>query len=203
MKLYNILKIFFCGLLCTGLLACSTQQTVHLYQGPALGEELEATLILPVEFELLSVDGQKVSSFMQSFRNTDLSIQLPAGPHTLILIYSDIWQIDDENHDNLTTGKLVFETNMAAKEVFRLKTPPLNTYTQALSFVKTPHVYLQSKLQSVAASHIKQENPLEFKTRQKSSQTEFPRLQQLKYWWLQASEFERRQFSKWQDSASY
>jgi len=194
----NILSLFFMALLSTALLGCSHNKTLRLYSGPPLGSEFEATLMLPMEFELLSVDGQKVSANAQTFRNSDLSIQLPAGPHILVLQYSDIWQIDDENHDTLTSGRLVFDITMAKQEVFLVKTPPLKEHAQALNFIKNPQVHLQSSVQSVLASHIKKEDPLVFKTSSEPDQVEFPRLQQLKFWWAQASDFERQQFKKWQ-----
>jgi|GEM_PF-2158910 len=192
------LALFLIGLLSTALLGCSHNKTLRLYSGPPLGSELEATLMLPMEFELLSVDGQKVSANAQTFRSSDLTIQLPAGPHILVLQYSDIWQLDDENHDVLTSGRLVFDITMAKQEVFLVQTPPLKQHAQALNFIKNPRVHLQSSGQSVLASHIKKEDPLVFKSTTEPSKVEFPRLQQLKFWWAQASEFERQQFKKWQ-----
>ena len=186
----------FCAL--SLIIGCSTSNTVRLYHGPLIGEELEATLILPVEFDLISLDGQKVSSSVQRFRNSNLNIQLTAGPHSLILVYNDIWQIDDDNHDTLSTGKLVFNVTMTAKERFTVLTPTLKEYSQALTFVKNPVVRLKSELQSTLASHIQKENPLVFKATQDTKADEFPRLQQLKFWWRQASAFEKKQFLKWQ-----
>ncbi len=197
-----MLNLFFMALLSTTLIACSQHNTLKLYSGPPLGSELEATLILPMEFELLSLDGQKVSASAQTFRNADLSIQLAAGPHILVLQYSDIWQLDDENHDALSSGRLVFDINMAPQETFLVKTPPLSQHSQALNFVKDPQVHLKSARQSVLASHIKKDDPLVLKTAQEINQVEFPRLKQLKFWWSQASEFERQQFIKWQTSGS-
>jgi len=200
MSISKFVYIKMVFLLCAlSLLAgCSTSNTVRLYQGPILGEEFEATLILPMEFDLISLDGQKVSSSAQRFRNSNLNIQLPAGPHTLTLVYNDIWQIDDDNHDTLSTGKLVFDVIMTAKERFTVLTPPLNEYSQALTFIKNPKVRLKSKWQSTLASHIQKENPLVFKTTQDTEVDEFPRLQQLKFWWHQASVFEKKQFLMWQ-----
>ncbi len=196
----NIVKIAFFLCITSLIVGCSTSNTQRLYEGPALGEDLEATLILPIEFDLVSLDGQKVSSSVQRFRNSSLHVQLPAGPHILILVYNDIWQIDDDNHDSLSTGKLVFDVYMAAKETFTVLTPPLNQYSQALTFINNPNVRLKSNLQSVMASHIKKENPLLFKVSQNTKADEFPRLKQLKFWWLQASTFEKKQFLQWQSS---
>ncbi len=188
----------FWVLLSTTLASCSNHKTLRLYSGPALNHELESTLILPLEFTLLSVDGEEISTATQTFRNTQLTIKLPAGPHTLIMQYSDIWQIDDENHDKLSTGPLVFELNMAQQETFFIKTPQLTHYEQGLAFIKNPTVHLQSGHQSVVASHIAKEDPLVFRTSHANAEVTLPYLQQLKFWWAKASEYERKQFNKWQ-----
>ncbi|MEY8247000.1 MAG: DUF2057 family protein [Bermanella sp.] len=193
----KILGVFMIALLATVFMGCSHQQSLRLYAGPPLASEQEASLILPLEFELLSMDGQKVSSGAQIFRNTDLRIQLPAGPHILVLQYRDIWQIDADNHDTLSSGPLVFDIHMAKQETFLVKTPALTDYWQALHFIKAPKVYLQSARQSVLASHIKKADPLQLQTSKAPAQVELPHLQQLKFWWSQASEFERQQFNKW------
>jgi uncharacterized protein YccT (UPF0319 family) len=182
------------------LIGCSTQQNVRLYEGPALGESLEAKLILPVEFNLLSLDGRPVSSFTQGFRNQSLNIQLPAGPHTLVIQYEDIWEIDDENHEKITSGKLVIEANMEAQSTYTLSHPVLNSLEDAQAFSNHPKLVLKSNEQSFTASHIKKDNPLEFNTQSDQSEVELPRLEQLKYWWQQASQHERTQFIKWKDT---
>jgi uncharacterized protein YccT (UPF0319 family) len=197
----NTLFTTFCWiLLSTALASCSSQQTMRLYSGPALNSEQESTLILPIEFALLSVDEQDVGIAAQTFRNTSLIIKLPAGRHTLIMQYSDIWEIDDENHDKLSTGPLVFELNMAPQEIFLVKTPPLAHYEQALEFIKKPMVQLQSSQQTLVASHIAKEDPLVFQSSHANTKVTFPNLKQLKFWWTKASVYERNQFRKWQNS---
>ena len=193
-------KTVFIALIVSLLIGCSTQQNVRLYEGPSLGENLESRLILPIEFNLISLDGREVSSFTQGFRNKDLNIQLPAGPHTLVIQYQDVWEIDDENHENITSGKLIIEAQMKPREVYTLSYPPLTTIEQALEFSKNPDVSLKDNRHSFKASHIKKDNPLEFNSQSAQSEVELPRLAQLKFWWQQASQHERKQFIKWKDA---
>ena len=193
-------KNLITALLVSLLIGCTSQQNVRLYEGPLLNENLESTLILPIEFNLLSLDGRSVSSFAQGFRNKNLNIQVPAGPHTLIIQYEDIWEIDDENHEKITSGKLIIEANMLPKEIYTLSYSPLTTLENALSFSKNPNVTLRSDQHSFAASHIKKDNPLEFNSQSAQSDIELPRLEQLKYWWQQASQHEKTQFIKWKDA---
>ncbi len=194
------LKNISLSLIFSLLMACSTQQAVRLYEGPALGENLETTLVLPVEFNLLSLDGREVSSFTQGFRNKNLNIQLPAGPHTLVIQYEDVWEVDDENHERITSGKLIIEANMEAKETYHLNSPSLRTLEEAQAFSTNPKLSLNNGQHSFYASHIKKDNPLEFNTKSAQGETELPRLEQLKYWWQQASQHEKKQFIKWKDA---
>lgn len=196
------LKFISLSLAFSLLLACSTQQTVQLYEGPALGKNLEATLVLPVEFNLLTLDGREVSSFTQGFRNKNLTIQLPAGPHTVVIQYEDVWEVDDENHERITSGKLIIEANLKAKETYHLSFSPLKNLEQAQGFSANPKLSLNNGQQFFYASHIKKDNPLEFNTKSAQGETELPRLEQLKYWWQQASQYEKKQFIKWKDTIS-
>ncbi len=192
------LKVLFICFIFTTLCACSTQKEIRIYDGPLLGEEFESTLILPINFNLFCLDKQDISSFRQSFRNHDLHISIPAGPHTLTLEYDDFWQIDDENHSRLSSGKLIFSINMKAQSVYKLLTPKLETYDQAQNFVSKPMVYLVSDTEKIKASHIPKIKNLTFKTKSEHERPLLPKLQQLKFWWLQASAHEKSLFLTWQ-----
>ncbi|NVK39425.1 MAG: DUF2057 family protein [Gammaproteobacteria bacterium] len=183
------------------LQACSTASNVRLYQGPALPNEMETTLVLPLNFELLSLDGQDIAQFEQTFRNHALNIKLTPGFHTLVLQYSDIWEIDNENHDKLTTGQLTFTGSFKEGECFLIQTPPLNTYAQAQAFTQSPSVNLVSDQQTLAGSHIAKADPLTFKKDETTQEISYPHLRQLKFWWQQASSYEKQQFEQWIKSA--
>ncbi len=182
---------------CILLQACSTASNVRLYAGPAIPEEMETTLVLPLNFELLSLDGQSVAQFEQTFRNHNLNIKLTPGFHTLVMQYSDIWEIDNENHDKLTPGQLTFSGTFLEGERFFIQTPPLNTYAQAQAFVHSPSVNLVSDRQTLAGSHIAKADPLTFKKDESVQEITYPHLRQLKFWWQQASSYEQQQFKQW------
>lgn len=176
---------------------CSTAQQVRLYDGPAIGKDQEVQLILPLNFELLSLDEQKVALFSQTFRNHDLSIQLTPGTHTLVLRYSDIWQLDADNHETLNTGQLTFTGTFKSGEVLRIQTPPLNTHAQAKHFIVNPKVNLISQYQVLPGSHVEKANPLAFRKDDEIEKVSYPHLKQLQFWWLKASHYEKQQFKQW------
>jgi len=177
--------------------ACSTATHVRLYQGPDIGEANEAQLILPLNFELLTLDGETVSQFNQTFRNHDLHIKLAPGFHTLVMRYSDIWQIDAENHDKLTSGQFTFTGTFAAQEIFKIQTPPITTYLQAQNFVASPSINLVSQSKVLPGSHLEKRDPLKFSEDDNIEQVTYPNLKQMKFWWAQASQYERNEFKQW------
>jgi uncharacterized protein YccT (UPF0319 family) len=179
------------------LQGCSTAQQVRLYDGPAIGKEQEVELILPLNFELLSLDGQDVAQFTQTFRNHNLNVKLAPGLHTLVLRYSDIFQLDADNHDTLSTGQITFTGTLKSGEIFQVQTPALDTYMQARRFIDNPSVNLTSGFQVLTGSHIAKEDPLTFKQDDEINKVSYPNLKQLQFWWLKASEHERNEFKTW------
>ncbi|MGK0444612.1 MAG: hypothetical protein ACJA1U_001547 [Bermanella sp.] len=175
---------------------CSTAQQVRLYDGPAIGHDQEVQLILPLNFELLSLDGQEVAQFNQTFRNHDLNIKLTAGLHTLVMRYNDLFQIDADNHQTLTTGQITFTATFKAGEVLRIQTPPLGSLRQAQQFIANPSVNLVSDHQVIPGSHIDKEDPLAFKKDDEVQTVSYPNLKQLQFWWLKASDYEKAQFKR-------
>lgn len=192
-----MLKCIYVLLISSLLTACATNGTLRLYQGPTLAPQQEAQLTLPLAFDLIELDTQAVSSLGQKFRSDALTIKLAPGPHTLVLRYSDIFELDDENHDSLSSGQLVFKLNMQAGEAFEVHTPNINNYENALVFVKNPKVSLISPLQSIDASHIQKQDALILSKKEAPVATTKPNLMQLKFWWEQASQYEQDEFLLW------
>lgn len=176
---------------------CSTAQHVKLYDGPAIGQDQEVQLILPLNFELISLDSQPVARFTQAFRNHDLTIKLTPGEHTLVLRYSDIWQLDADNHETLSTGQITFTDKFISGDILRIQTQPIDTINQAKQFIEAPKVQLVGRNKSITGSHLAKENPLVFKQDENIDKVTYPHLKQLQFWWLKASEYEKRQFKQW------
>lgn len=187
--------ISFCLVL---LSACSQQTVMRLYDGPSLGQQYEATLNLPLNFKILSLDNQIIKDKRQKFRNQALNLQLAPGHHELILQYEDLWEIDTDNHQMVSSGPLVFAITLQANEKLIIKHASLMHLEQAKQFAQQPLVQLVSQFQSVTASHLKKDNPFTFNEASEIETVEKPILKQLKFWWAQASEVEKDNFLKWQ-----
>lgn len=192
----QLMRLFLLFVFVT-LQGCSTAKHVRLYDGPAIGQDQEVQLVLPLSFELISLDEQPIAQFSQTFRNHDLTVKLSPGKHTLVMRYRDIWQIDADNHQTLSSGQMTFTGEFNSGESFKINTPLLNTLAQAQQFVKQPRVSLVSDQQTITGSHIKKADPLTFKQDENIEKVTYPHLKQLKFWWEKASEYEQQQFQQW------
>lgn len=189
--------IIFCVVLIS---ACSQQTIMRLYEGPSLGTENEATLMLPLNFKILSLDDAVISDNRQKFRNQAITIQLSPGAHELILQYEDLWEIDSDNHQMIRSGPLVFSLHLQANERLVIEHAPLLNLSQAQAFATSPKVILASEFQRSKASHLKKENPLTFNEASEVKKIEKPVLKQLQFWWAQASDIEKKSFIQWQSN---
>ena len=182
------------------LSACSQQTVMRLYDGPSLGSQYEATLKLPLNFKILSLDNQVIQDNRQKFRNQAITLQMAPGSHELILQYEDLWEVDNDNHQMVSSGPLVFVVKLQANENLTIEHAPLTSLTQAQQFSQQPLVKLVSQYQSVTASHLKKDNPFTFNEATKIQTVDKPVLKQLKFWWVQATAVEKDNFLKWQNS---
>jgi uncharacterized protein YccT (UPF0319 family) len=180
------------------LSGCSTVSQVKLYNGPSLKPQEEATIVLPEAFELLELNGQSISDTRLTFRTGDMFLTLPSGEHTLVFQYKEIWQIDDDNHDTVTSGAITFKANLAKAEVMKLEFPDINNHQDAKKFSYDPRLLLVSKRQVIPSSHTQKDNPFVLDKDNQVKATQYPNLDQLKFWWNRATYYEQQEFLIWQ-----
>lgn len=183
-------------LLSLALAACSTINKVSLYAGPQLPPEQEVRVLLPEHFDAIEFNGYPIPQSSLRFRTGKMPLTLPPGEHTLTLRYHDIWNIDDENHETLTSGHIIFKFTAAPGEVFHLEHSKISGYESAKQFSMSPRVTLKSGQSAFKGSHLKKENPLVF-NQSESKPVKYPHLEQLKFWWNQATQYERDEFNLW------
>lgn len=176
---------------------CASIQDAHLYDGPALTPEHSTRLTLPLEFEITELDGRLVPIGQQRFRSDNLFIYLTPGKHHLVLHYESIWDIDGDNHETVRSQPILFEIDGQAGEqlVFSYESP--TTLKQAQNFAQSIPVTLISDKQSITGYGLKKADPLTFNKKKPITKVDLPYLQQLQYWWDQATPYERREFKEW------
>jgi uncharacterized protein YccT (UPF0319 family) len=188
---HSILLIFL-------LSGCSSVSQVKLYNGPSLKPQEEAAIVLPEAFELLELNGQSISDTRLKFRTGDMFLTLPSGEHTLVLQYKEFWQIDDDNHDIVTSGAITFKANLAKAEVMKLEFPDIKNHQDAKKFSYDPRLLLVSKRQVIPSSHTQKDNPFVLDKGKQVKATQYPNLDQLKFWWDRATYYEQQEFLIWQ-----
>jgi uncharacterized protein YccT (UPF0319 family) len=180
------------------LSGCSSVSQIKLYNGPSLTPQEEATIVLPEAFELLELNGQSISNTDLTFRTGDMSLTLPSGEHTLVFQYKEFWQIDDDNHDIVTSGPITFKANFEKKEVMKFELPTLKIHQDAVKFSNNPSFYLVSSRQKIPSSHTAKDNAFILSKEKIHIPTQYGNLDQLKFWWNRATYYEQELFLIWQ-----
>lgn len=179
------------------LSGCASTQRVHLYDGPALSPDHSIQISLPLELEIAELDGRLVPSSQQRFRADDLTLILTPGQHKLVMHYESIWDIDNDNHETVRSQPVLFEFTAQAGEHFRFEYETPLSLKQAKAFAQTAAIQLVSTHQTVAGFGLKKADPLTFNVKKAAAKTELPYLQQLQYWWAQATTYEQKKFKEW------
>jgi uncharacterized protein YccT (UPF0319 family) len=174
---------------------------MRLYNGPILSQNEEAIIQLPEEFEVLELNGQVISDTRLRFRSGNVDLKLPAGEHVIVFQYKAFWQIDDDNHDILSSAPITFKLNMDKQEQFTFQLPDIKHYSAAVVFTKTPVFKLVSSRQSIKGSIGIKDNALVLTNNKAPTTTEYPNLTQLKFWWNRATYYEQSEFINWQKKA--
>ena len=198
MKLIRLSVIFFISL----LTACANVTHIRLYNGPTLKATEEAVIVLPEEFELLELNQQPVSDTRLRFRTGNLDLRLPSGEHTFVLQYKAFWEVDDDNHDTLTSAPITFKLNLAPQETIQFQFPALKQYEDAIMFTQNPNLFLVSNRQKVEGSYGVKDNALILTKDELPTVTTYPNLEQLKFWWNRATYYEKTEFLNWKNKAN-
>jgi len=199
------------------LLSCATDRAIHLYEGPQLAEQQLAGLIIPLEIDLLSVDGEPVAT--PFFVGEQVHYRLKAGQHDLIVRYKNLFESDGSSHEIITSPAKLFHIDMMKNQSYRIKHSIPQDLTTAKMAIKdfqpwiessTPPHHIQSKAvpstfkTSSLFGVLKSNNDLTAGTSAASStqarDNMQPPLEQLKHWWQKASLQDQQSFDVWRNS---
>lgn len=180
-----------------GLSACTTSSVVHLYDGPALAKDVSTRITLPLDLEVIELDGRVISQGKQRFRSDAMTLVLPPGPHQLIVVYETLWDLDGDNHEVIRSQPMLFEFEARNGEQWSFDYKRPARIQQARTFAENSRIHLVSRTQKVSGFPLKAPDPLTFNEKKEVEPQAFPYLQQLQYWWQQATPYERKQFKEW------
>lgn len=105
------------GLSLLALAACSSTP-IKLYPGPALAADKIATLKVPVEVEILSLNGSKVDAAHTLLGTDDQQLQLLPGDYKLLVYYNNIWKTGTKSHEKIKSAPVKFRLTLAANHTY-------------------------------------------------------------------------------------
>jgi len=199
------------------LLSCATDRAIHLYDGPPLAEQQLASLIIPLEIDLLSVDGESIAT--PFFTGEQVHYRLKAGQHHLIVRYKNLFDSDESNHEIITSQTKLFHIHMIKSQSYHLKHSIPEDLTAAKMAIKHFQPWIET---STSPHHIQAKAaPASFETAtllsgafkpgndlttdaSSPSDMQSPEnmpapLQQLQYWWQKASRQDQQDFDEWRN----
>lgn len=125
---FIVLTLLFTSLL---LGACSRSPVVRLYDGPKKPETKLAVVRVPVELEVLSINGRRVENLNTLFSVGYKDLHLEPGRYRIIAYYKDLWEMNADAHDVIKSDPAVFVVDGEAGHFYKLGFDEPQTIEQA------------------------------------------------------------------------
>lgn len=108
-------------LLCSVLLlsACSNAP-IRLYDGPTRPATEIADLAIPVEIDVLSLNGKKVEGAQTLLGTADRRLQLLPGQYQLLVYYNNLWQSEGDSHETIRSRPIRFDLDLVAGHHYQM-----------------------------------------------------------------------------------
>lgn len=205
-----LLALFF-------VLGCASQQVQKIYEGDS---SRAAQVTSAPQVLVKYVDNDEVGS---GFIGQEVTYRIQAGPRTLIVEYSDLFNIDVDNHEKVVSrpAKLTFNAEPGKVYAIQVKPPLPKDLKAARALAEKPDFQvLEQGSGRVVDANVELSRPRSFMTQLRSAVTpvyEFESdqvvtadsepepaaapqgatLDQLKSLWMEASQGEREAFMQW------
>ena len=130
-----MIRCFFILLSVMALSGClATNGVVHYYKGEPKAETQLATVILPEEIDIVAVNSRKRA--LPLIRNASYQIKLLPGLNELVLEYSNLWDLDSDNHVTVSSDIVLVSKVMKAGDVYEISVPKFTTIEEMKAYAK-------------------------------------------------------------------
>lgn len=102
------------------LAACSRSPVMKLYDGPKKPESELAIIRVPVELEVLSINGRRVEGVNSLFSVGYKDLHLEPGEYRILAYYKDLWDINADTHDVIKSDPAMFPVDAKAGHFYQL-----------------------------------------------------------------------------------
>ncbi|MFC3152152.1 DUF2057 family protein [Litoribrevibacter euphylliae] len=217
-----MIRLFLLSVSALVLSGCvTTGGPLHYYKGDKKADDQLVTVVLPEEVDVVAVNNRKRA--LPLVRGKTYQVKLLPGLNELVLEYDTIWELDSDSHENVTSDVVMVSQVMKAGEVYTISVPKFDTLNAAKTFAKNFKVELvkQSTGEKVVSKPARYGVVSNVPMNQLISNVEagvtgesevvvhgledrkhqaaglYSPLQNLRYWWREASEQERELFEDW------
>lgn len=177
----------------TGLsLGCASMKTPaeDVENIPLNEKQFKGVLLVPEALDVLKVNNKSVAKL---FGLGDRRFNLMPGRHQIELRYSQLWEMESEDHDLVKSKVQTINVNIAAGAEYRLNHEKATNLAESRKVAEDLKVWITTDKES--ALTVAEKQTLEVK------QPDSHQLQQLKYWWERTSRYDKKSFKFWLISA--
>ena len=132
---------------------CATDLTVKMYDGPDRMYDRITSLVVPIEIEILHIDGITVVNKTARNRGVERHIKLLPGTHYFEVKYYKLWKksaLDDKGELIMSRPQLLILTGKAGAS-YRIYTPTLpDDLMEAKKLADNPHLKIDRDNPSVS-----------------------------------------------------
>ena len=135
------------------LTACQSAGVYHAYEGSPRPDNETATIIVPVELEILFIDKAK---YTKQFGLNEAKIKTLPGPHQFIIGYKDFWEIPGDQHERVESKPISLTVDAQAGQIYRVAFRKPTNIDEARSFAEKPKIdVIDTKTQASVPAEIK------------------------------------------------
>ncbi|GLQ33701.1 DUF2057 family protein [Litoribrevibacter albus] len=215
----RLFLVMMIGVVLSGCLA--TGGPIHYYKGEPRDESKLATIILPEEIDVVAVNNRKRA--LPLVRGETYELKLLPGLNELVLEYDTLWELDADTHETVTSDVVMISQVLKAGDVYSISVPKFDSLSAAKQYAKNFKVDMVKKatgetvaskparygvMSSVPMSRVMsnleagvtgESEVVVHGSEDRAHQAAglYSPLQNLRYWWKEASEQERELFEDW------
>jgi len=126
------LKICSTVFLVTSLISCASVESYKGYEGKKLPPEQVAVVKVPIQVDVLSIDGKKTHYVPFAYKRIEYHIK--PGMHELVMQYEELWKEMNQDEDIISSPLFSVKLDVKAGHKYTLSYPPAANIEQARQF---------------------------------------------------------------------
>jgi uncharacterized protein YccT (UPF0319 family) len=115
----NLVRVLPLVLLLT-LSACARDGVHKLYQGQERSSSEIAVVRVPIELEIMRINGKSIEGLNTLFSPEHKDLHLLPGQYRILAYYKDLWELSGDGHDVVKTDPALFVVNARAGNTYKL-----------------------------------------------------------------------------------